>query len=70
MTKKEVDMCFKLFDRGNKGFFTFIDFTRVSKLVQGYEVDQVFHYGEKVHTKSGGKRCKGFSERIALEQEA
>ena len=33
MTKEDIDSCFKLFDRTGKGFFTFSDFTRVSKLV-------------------------------------
>jgi len=33
LTKKDVDKCFKLFDAAGKGYFTFIDFSRVSKLV-------------------------------------
>ena len=45
MSKAEIDGCFKLFDPNNRGFFTFTDFTRVSKLVQGFEIDQVFHEG-------------------------
>lgn len=63
MTQKEIDQCFKLFDITGKGFFTFTDFTRVSKLVQGFEIDQVMHEGDKRKLKTGGKRCRGFVER-------
>ena len=70
MSKDEIDEIFKLFDQKDRGFFTFTDFTRVSKLVQGFEVDQVFHEGaNKIRVKEGGKRCKGFVERIKTEQD-
>ena len=70
LTKDDVDACFKLFDRTGKGYFGFMDFTRVSKLVQGYEIDQLFHHGEKLNTRPKGKRCRGFSEREDLEYDA
>ena len=65
----DVDQCFKLFDKNGKGFFTFNDFTRVSKLVQGFEIDQLFSKGDKRQVK-GGKRCRGFSERKNIEYNA
>ena len=68
MSKSEVDEIFKLFDQKERGFFTFCDFTRVSKLVQGFEIDQVFHEGaNKIRVKAEGKRCKGFQERVKNE---
>ena len=70
LTKDDVDACFKLFDRTGKGYFGFMDFTRVSKLVQGYEIDQLFHHGDKLNTRPKGKRCRGFSEREDLEYDA
>ena len=65
--REMIDDCFKLFDRQGKGYFTFIDFTRVSKLVQGYEIDQVFNMGDKLVHKATGKRCKGYAERLETE---
>ena len=62
LTRDEVDNCFKIFDRNGKSYFTFNDFTRVSKLVQGFEIDQVFNHGEKYPYKARGKRCKGYTE--------
>ena len=67
MTKTEVDQCYKLFDKTDKGYFTFTDFTRVSKLVQGFEIDQVFNEDEKLKQRLGGKRCIGFDERFKIE---
>ena len=67
LTKHEVDQCYKLFDKTGIGFFTFTDFTRVSKLVQGFEIDQVFNEDEKLKTKVSGKRCKGFNEKMNLD---
>ena len=70
MSKQDIDQCFKLFDKTGRGFFTFNDFTRVSKLVQGFEIDQLFYHGDKTNAKIGGKRCKGFSERQKIEYDA
>jgi len=67
LTKLDVDKCFKLFDQDGKGYFCFPDFTRVSKLVQGYEIDQLFNHGDKINMKNKGKRCRGFSEREDIE---
>ena len=70
MTQEDVNKCFKLFDKTGKGYFQFPDFTRVSKLVQGYEIDQLFHHGEKIEMRGRGKRCTGFSEREDVEYDA
>lgn len=67
LTREDVDKCFKLFDQTGRGYFCFPDFTRVSKLVQGYEIDQLFHQGDKINLKNKGKRCRGFSEREDIE---
>ena len=67
LTKAEVDGCFKLFDRTDKGYFTFNDFTRVSKIVQGFEIDLLFKEGDKVKRKIGGKKCIGFAERMSTD---
>ena len=62
LNKKDVDQCFRLFDTQGKGYFSFIDFTRVSKLVQGFEIDQIFKNDNKGHVVRG-KRCQGFKEK-------
>ena len=70
MSKHEIDSCFKIFDGNGKGYFTFQDFTKVSKLVQGFEIDQVFNFGEKYPYKARGKRCKGYNESYLAEYDA
>ena len=70
MTEEEIDKCFKMFDKEGKGHFTFADFTRVSKLVQGYEIDQLFSNGDKFPVKAKGKRVKGFAENQNAEYDA
>ena len=60
MTTEEIDKCFRMIDRDGKGYFNFNDFSRVSKLVQGYEIDQICSHGEKVLATGKGKRCQGF----------
>ena len=68
LTSEEVQSTFNFFDRDRKGFFTFSDFVRVSKQVQGYEIDQVISQGifKRGSTKAG-KKCRGFSEHQAQE---
>ena len=63
MTQEEIDRCFKMFDRDGKSYFTFADFTRVSKLVEGYEIDQLFTKADKFPMRAKGKRVKGFMEK-------
>lgn len=67
LTVDEIDQCFKVFDSDAKGYFTFGDFSRVSSLVQGYEIDKICNNGEPAITRQMGKRCQGFKEFYAQQ---
>ena len=68
LTSAEVNTAFEFFDNQKKGFFTFQDFVRVSKMVQGYEIDQIISQGIfKRGSRAPGKRCNGFIDVAHIE---
>ena len=61
---------FALFDKDGKGFFTFVDLTRVSEQVQGFEVGSILsseNWQKDGSLKSKGKKCVGFDERLETD---